>query len=412
MKRNKTLLLTFSLLILSSCFELQGYKDTAYQDGINGGGLECPVGEVNCSSRGDGSDQRGDDDIVADPKVEIRHLIEPKVDDDSDAGTYLRKLTIPKNYDGLLYVAGINMGTLSSDVIKVRFNFGVDRSAIEIPATVSTASGLIPQTSIQVLILDMKGKPFNNVNLRYDLYDYNDYDFLGSSEASALSEPVNFNRDKFLYCRGLRLEDDNTFDGDPSVGCSQESDTCKHTYIKVVDQGLVRDDTVDIPVIPEFSQTDSMGTGYYSDDTDVALGKCLPDAPASFRFSDTVVFNSFNDIEAIGGVNYIYRGPYRAINLDGWEVFGSAITGEYGIFREFESTAVQAVTTATPSVTYNGVTVNIGIGQDVCASFSEDCSTDALVAQRVAFGFNNIKDSTKFGFVAKADGATVSFLRY
>ena len=68
------------------------------------------------------------------PKVEIRHLIEPNLSTDptytpgtgyEGGGSYLRKLTLPKNFQGKLYLAGINIGTLSNRIVKVRFKFGV-----------------------------------------------------------------------------------------------------------------------------------------------------------------------------------------------------------------------------------------------------------------------------------------------
>jgi hypothetical protein len=376
----------------TSCFQLETYNQRSFEQNI--GNLNCPEGDINCSSRGSGPDE--EEDIVADPKVELRHLIEPKVDDNSTGGTYLRKMTLPKNYDGLLYVAGININTLGDKVVRVRFNFGTQRSPITLPATVSTAAGLTPQTNIEVLIIDMKSKPFNNINLIYDLYDYNDYDFLGSAEATALTEPVQYNRNNRLYCRGLKLEDDNTFSGDLSIGCSADDDVCKHTYAKVVDQGLILDGVPQVPLTPEYAQIDSDGNGYYSDSVLQKLGKCLPDAAAPFQFDNSVTYTLFGDTESISGVDYIYRGPYRAINEVEWEVFGGAITGTHGLYRQFASSSVQAVTTATASVLYDGVTVVSGT--DICVSPTEDCSTDAAIAERYAYGFNNVKKIYKLRF--------------
>ena len=122
----------------------------------------------------DGSVTGDEENPIA--KVEIRHLVEPKVDESSDGGEYKRKLTIPKNYDGYLYLAGINISSLASKSISVRFKFGLNEFEKTIPATVSTAPGLTPQTDIEVLIMDFRSKPFQdshlNVEPQYAQYSF------------------------------------------------------------------------------------------------------------------------------------------------------------------------------------------------------------------------------------------------
>lgn len=103
-------------------------------------------------------------------RVELRHLVDP-----SD-GTYKTKVTIPKNFSSILYISGLNVTSLSDRLITVRFRFGREQEKIDIPAVIGRAPGITPQTDIEVLQLDFRSKPFQNLRLLYDLFDYNDYD--------------------------------------------------------------------------------------------------------------------------------------------------------------------------------------------------------------------------------------------
>lgn len=325
-------------LLMTSCFEAASNRQ------LNGSGSnEVVDGNNNGNGNGFNNDDGGigGDGNTVIAKVELRHLIEPKVDDESDGGDYKRKLTIPKNYNGYLYLAGINITTLSSSSIKARFKFGRDKAAIEIPATVSTAPGLTPQTNVEVLVLDLRSKPFEDVQLLYDLFDYNSYDFDGSgSDPGALSEPVASNRDDNLFCRGLYLADDPTFTGSISDQCTDNNDICKYAYVKVVDKALVEErdvdgSTIEVPLLPSEPNIQSGSTGYYDDSDEVKLARCLPDNPLLTALSYVYDLGTSIDIDdsiTIDSVTYIYRGPYRAINTDQWEISGDAIEGEYGIF--------------------------------------------------------------------------------
>lgn len=334
-------LILFTLLFaLTACFEAANNprnlssNNEFIVDPNGGSGGGDGVTNTDGGVTGDGNE------TIA--KVEVRHLIEPKVDDDSEAGGYKRKLTIPKNYNGLLYVAGINISTLASKSVKVRFNFGYNSLPIEIPATVSTASGLTPQTNVQVLIMDLRSRPFENVQLLYDLFDYNDYDFTNGSE------PVTFNRNDKLFCRGLALKDDPTFSGNLVDGCVNSTDICKYTYAKVVDKGLVLQGSdplldPDFPLTPSEPNIQSGSTGYYEDSNAIKLARCLPDDPSlsiissatafTFDLLNNVTFPSFGDTASISGSTYIYEGPYRALNTNSWEINNAAILGTYGIFK-------------------------------------------------------------------------------
>lgn len=311
----------------------------------------------------------GDGDFTGEtslpPKVEIRHLIEPNLSTDPNystgtgiagGGSYVRKLTLPKNFSGRLYIAGINIGSLSDRHVKVRFRFGMNREPVTIPATVSKAPGITPDTDISVLVLDLRSEPFRNIRLPYDLFDYNDYNF-GSGD-----EPTQDNRNTGLYCRGLRVEDDPTFQG---VGAcdgvqsnpSQPAEECLYAYAKVLDQGLIQQSgSVKVPLTPSLAQTKSVATAaYYQDYLSYQLKKPLPDtipttAPyvaGTLKFSELAVPAGVTDSKNINftyptsiwdpvsilGTSYYYRGPYRLVNSLEWQFKFTQLDGEKRLFR-------------------------------------------------------------------------------
>ncbi len=269
------------------------------------------------------------------PKIEIRHLIEPNLSTDPNystgtglagGGSYVRKLTLPKNFAGRLYVAGINISTLASQHVKVRFKFGVSREPITINATVSRAPGITPSADIDVLVLDLRSEPFRDVRLSYDLFDYKDY--------ATNEDPIQDNRNTDLYCRGLRLEDDHTFQG---VGaCDSAGEDCFYSYAKVLDQGLVKLTTtatgqVLVPITPTLPQSKSItGLNYYQDWNAQQLQKPLLDTYVwPYRFSDLAVPSGTTDskdvlINTLGSITigtgiYYYQGPYRLMNQGEWQ---------------------------------------------------------------------------------------------
>lgn len=352
---SRTLILVFILALVGSCDEATRVDRNTDYYGVGKGNGTPTTGSGNSVVPTDGSLDVTTEEV--DPLVEIRHLVEPKIDDDDDGGTYTRKLTIPKNYSGLLYLAGINVNTLKDKNVKVRFRFGMTREPITVPATISQAAGLTPQTSVEVLVMDLRYRPFKNLSLIYDLFDYNDYTFHGLTTAGALDEPVQNNRDKNLFCRGLKLIDDPTFTGSVQAGCSSSSDVCKYAYAKVVDKGLVQDATVQFPITPTEPNIQSGAEGLYRDSHEVMLARCLPNKPvgASHTYQDetiysdatspsTVVFNGYGVTRTINGNQYKYNGPYRPINSANWQVQGDArFNQNYGIFRSSLSSLTDSV---------------------------------------------------------------------
>lgn len=300
------------------------------------------------------------------PKVEIRHLIEPNLSTDTTyssgtgyagGGSYVRKLTLPKNFQGRLYLAGINIGSLADRHVKVRFKFGVGREPITISAFVSQAPGITPQTNIHVLVMDMRAEPFRNVRLSYDLYDYNEYD-----PTDVTDTPVQDNRDTGLYCRGLRVEDDPTFTGVGQCDGLQPDEECLYAYAKVMDQGLVKEVAVTtpspgliyVPTVPSLTNVKSIsGNGYYQDWLIQQLKKPLADhIQGPFKFSEAPFpvgsTDSFNlwfgssatatvpsafGAASISNTNYYYRGPYRLVNSGDWHFKFTDLVGSKRLFR-------------------------------------------------------------------------------
>lgn len=314
-----TNLLICMALILSSCVESpSGKRAKSNSQGLQGSGNGSGGGQG--AGRDDGS---VDSNVtLTQGRAELRHIVDPF------DGTYKTKVTIPKNFTGYLYLSGLNITSLSDRIIKVRFNFGREMEPIVVPATIGRAPGITPQTDIEVLILDMNSRPFEDVRLLYDLYDYNTYYNTGTTEED-LKEFVSDPRDGGLYCRGLKIEHDPTFAGSTAnATCDTAGEKCNYAYAKVVDSGLVVQGT-GITLNPSEPQLDIDGNGYTTDSAANAIKKCLPDA--AIETSVEAVLNAtfsslgFGSTTTISGVVYEYQGPYRPIAESDWEISGTAI---------------------------------------------------------------------------------------
>lgn len=324
-------------------------------------------GVTSGNGAGSGDDEESIDTNIL-PKVELRHLVEPNLSTDTNystgigsagGGSYVRKLTLPKNFAGRMYVGGINIGTLTSRFVRVRFKFGLNKEVVEIPATVAKAPGITPQTDIHVLVLDLRAEPFRKIRLNYDLYDYNDYATNPDGTLAAGVEPVQDNRNSNLYCRALKVEDDPTFvgvgacDGAEST-LGQPEEECLYSYARVMDQGLVKQSgLVKVPLMPSFPQVKSViGSNYFQDYMSMKLMKPLPNIiPTSsantfsgLRFSDLASPVGSSDSKAVTfadwsarnflGSDYYYRGPYRLVNLPEWQFKFSELDGRRRLFRK------------------------------------------------------------------------------
>lgn len=314
--------LAVSLVLATSCVENSGVRSKASKIGssLTGGG------SGGSSALPDGTTV-GSTDQLQSIKVELSHLVDPF------DGTYKKKLTIPKNYKGYLYIAGLNVAVLADKFIKVRFNFGLDRQSVVLDATLARAPGIIPQTDIQVLAINMNSKPFSKVTLPYDLYDYNTY----TSGDEATNDP----RNSGLFCRGLQLEDDPTFDTTVSTAgsCASAGQKCQYAYAKIADATIYN--TSDLTALPSRPQIfNNNGTRTPSVATSLT-SMCLPDVE-NFKAMNDFFGQSFSSGTFGYGSNiYLnstvvgkYKGPYRAINTSGWRIQGDAIfDSKYGIYK-------------------------------------------------------------------------------
>ncbi len=415
--------LLVGVLILSGCTPADMPSRTNLSET---GNIACPVG-TTCAGGGENTTIGGGTTLP--PKVELRHLIEPNLSTDTsystgtgqesfNGGSYVRKLTIPKNFAGRLYLAGINIGSLASRHVRVRFKFGVGRESVTIPATVAQAPGITPQTEISVLVMDLRSEPFRNIRLLYDLFDYNDYTLDADGSFATGVEPTQDNRNTGLYCRGLRVEDDSTFDGVGACDGEQTSgpaEECLYAYAKVLDQGLVQlNGTVKVPVTPSFPQIKSTtGSGYFQDSMAQKLRKPLMDTIpsssnviSSVRFSDARITGSTSDTVPVVFQTtattsiwdpfeillkrYVYRGPYRLVNLANWEFQFryDQLHGTKRLFRENSWVSYPNYLTdplADDSVTapiqnrlyYNSYLFPLATKLDLTANVSHLSSTDA-----------------------------------
>lgn len=283
-------------------------------------------------------------------KVELSHLVDPF------DGTYKKKLTLPKNFKGNLYLAGLNVSALTNKIVSVRFNFGTDKQSVVLNATVARAPGIVPKTDIQVLVIDMNSKPFNKMRLGYDLYDYNDYYTDASHPTTPTKEIVTDPRDGGLYCRGLNPQDDPTFQALSTTStCSAIGDKCLYSYAKIVDSTLYSDQTVSSTVyrlssIPTRSHVWSKSSGVRSPAISLfPATSCLPDDEnysvfnTLFDLSPAITGIAFNTAVSTG---YYYQGPFRAIDYSNWKISSQAkYNSKYGLFQSDSSIiGIQGIT--------------------------------------------------------------------
>jgi hypothetical protein len=317
-------ILTASTLLLSACVQEAGTgrKKTTSSSSTGGDGTGSSDGKGAVSG---GDDSIGDGTSSLTTLSEIRYIVDPF------DGAFKTKLTIPKNFTGYLYLAGLNITSLKDQFVYVRFNFGRDLTAVEIPATISQAEGITPQTNVEVLTLDMNDKPFENIKLGYDLYDYSDYrDGTGTETGDVVSDP----RDNNLFCRGLKLEYDPTFEEvsgtTPNSLCDTAGDVCKYAYAKILDSGLYLNGVSKIPTEHHY---DVAGAGYASETVANQLKKCLPDTNTFGALNSALSLTSVltanpnpgDTLITDSGNNYLYYGPYRTSSESLWEISGDAL---------------------------------------------------------------------------------------
>lgn len=318
-----------SLLVLNGCVQNGGVSSKRTSTSSNS---TKTTGSSTGSNTAVSDTTTTDSTTVSSTKVELTHLVDPYL------GTYKTKITIPKNYKGYLYIAGLNLSVLASKIIYVRLNFGLDGQALTLPATLARGSGITPNTSIQVLVLDLTKSPLQDFRLPYDLYDYNDYN--GDTTLEPVTDPLNSG----LYCRGLKLADDPTFtSANDANTCVATTDKCLYAYAKVQDQIFYSASTglTSLPTKPLMWSSSASLT------STLTSGMCFSDYDTTNSVNKSV-FGTTNITNAT-----IYKGPYRPINQDSWQISSSAIFGSATTDSVTSYTGLFAVTgNSTDSTTW------------------------------------------------------------
>lgn len=325
-----TYFLIFS--ILSSCMPSTNprsgvFSDNSKQtdDNSNSGGSSGNSGSGNNATT---DDDDTDTEEVTSSIIELTQIVDPN----SQTSTFRKKISIAKDYEGELYLSGLNISSLNNYVISVRFNLGKDKSSITVPAVIGRVpGGLQNGTNIDVIILDLKSKPFKNIRLLYDLFDYNDY-----QEAGTATDPVTDPTNSGLYCRGLKLEDDPTFSySQTNTACDEAGETCLYAYAKIADSTLASVQTQDgtsvlVRDVPIYEQFDVLGSGYTNDTNELLLQKCLPEsglqADVNQVLGQSVTPWGIGGITTFDSTSYFYMGPYQTYGTESnWEISSAAL---------------------------------------------------------------------------------------
>ncbi len=331
MLKNKTLIaLTMVFLLgLSSCISPQNPRATRSTSSTG----EAKDGDKTSPGNGstpDTGDDIGDSVTEAVSIVELTQIVDP------NTGTFRKKVSIPKDFEGYMYLSGLNIASLNKDdkIISVKFSFGREKNEIIVPAVIGRVpGGLQNGTNIDVIILDMDSKPFKNLRLLYDLFDYNDY---GEEDPLTATDPTQDATNPGLYCRGLNIEDDPTFEwSQANSTCDSAGETCLYAYAKIADttlgQSVLQDGTpVLVQNIPTYELYDVLGAGYTGDTNEYTLKKCLPDSGLESDTEATlgrqVLPWGISGLADFDGTNYLYMGPYQTFGTERtWEISSDAI---------------------------------------------------------------------------------------
>ena len=167
---NKLCLFLIILGLFAGCNaggKRKGLTNLAEQNGGNGNGN----GNGNGSGVGPGDNELGPvegGDLEA--RSEILQIVDPKT------GALTTKLTVPKNFKGTMYIRALNVESLKDKKITVRFRFGMGGKVVDVDKViVSTPKELLQGLNMEILALEIEESVFEDIALRYSLWDYNVY---------------------------------------------------------------------------------------------------------------------------------------------------------------------------------------------------------------------------------------------
>ncbi len=257
-------------------------------------------------------------------------------------GSDTKKITIPKNFSGKLNFRGKYLG-LVGNPLKVRFKFGKSYQPIDIYAAVSKNNN--SDSNEDILILDFSKLQFKSIPLFYDLFDYQDYrNFKGDEVFVENTGPLYTTQDSFnenLFCRGLNLEDDPTFEiSNNNEECDEIGEKCLYAYAKIADKSLFNQHTSSL-IVPKYPQINFKSNDYTKQTFAEYLHKGLPDNddPDNLKgvLNATEVGNGYDKLsfgEKItfeNGETLEYQGPFQAVGYDAssenntWEIKEDAL---------------------------------------------------------------------------------------
>lgn len=248
---------------------------------------------------------------------------------DPESGNISEKLSIVKNDNREIYLAIDNLDDYDSKFLFVKFKFGVGRSfETNLPARITTVPGLTSGSIQKALAINLLNIPFANINLDYNLFDYNSYSSLSSANFE-----LN-NRDKDLYCRGLSYSDDPTYSGNGV--CDGYTDKCLYSYSGVKDQGWYDNSTGSF-ISPSKPQMALINDELYEDGFSLNKIKCLSDSSLQYFYNDQNERKIASYQNTISGTDLRHLGAYNFTEQGNWDITGNALLGEFGVFRKRSS---------------------------------------------------------------------------
>ena len=345
MKKICLVLFTMSFIFTSCVGGGGGQRRGSRSFNATGGGATNP----DSGTSGEGNGALPDDGGIGNldgqelpARARLSFLVDP------ENGSFTRKLSIPQNFQGLMYLRVNNADALIGRNVTVRFRFGLGQVAVDLDnVPVRTAPGILPGLDLQFVTLDFNNREFEDIRLLYDLYDYNNY----NEGDTPVTDPL----DNMLYCRGLRLEDDNTFaGGGTDTLCDEPGERCLYAFANVEDSALGRISNVNgamfrpRPTKPQIN----LGTGvsdYLSPSETQSREnnalKCLPDNGRIRRSSDgstsfldyastlnttiplvntddpsSVLVSPDSPVHQVNGRNYYFLGPYVPLSTGLWQI--------------------------------------------------------------------------------------------
>ncbi len=239
-----------------------------------------------------------------------------------ESNELVSKISLSRRYQGPLFFEIPDIEKFEDKQLIARFTFGLNKDfEIEMSGGIQN----VPEANnkIKKLFFVNFTDELANANLKYQLYDYNNY----SDGKDIIYDNTNLN----LFCRGLNLADDPTAN---SETCSKSDDTCLYSFANVKDMGLVKvsSDPNGFKVkLNPTRKSFSVGQGAYTQDSDEhVLEKCLSDSTQPFVKNKKL---SLLEKITLKGEQYSFEGMFNSISQSQWHIKDDAIWGRFGIFR-------------------------------------------------------------------------------